>query len=238
MPGNSNAVMAVDRAVALLSAFGERDVTLSLSELARRANLDKSTALRIARTLAGNAMMVQCDDSSWRLGPKLVQLGARYTAAFAPEKFIAPELTRLSDETGESAALYIREGQNRVCLLRSDSAQSIRHTASIGDTMPLDKGAAGWVLLAFGGQSGEPCQTIRKLGHSVTRGERDPQVASMAVPVFGHSNHLFGALALTGPLMRFSDEATLTLLPPLQRAAQSISKILGAETPVSSAIAP
>jgi DNA-binding IclR family transcriptional regulator len=229
MPGNSTAVAAVDRAIALLSAFTERDVTLSLSELARRTSLDKSTALRIARTLAGNRMLVQGEDSSWRLGPKLAQLGARYTASFVPEKFIAPELSKLSEETGESAAIYVREGDSRVCLLRSDSAQSIRHSAHIGDAMPLDKGAAGWVILSFGGHVGDLCQSVRERGYHLTRGERTPDVASLAVPLFGADNTLFGSLALTGPLVRFTDEAAQQHLPRLQDAATTISGILGAE---------
>lgn len=229
MPGNSTAVAAVDRAVALLSAFGERDATLSLTELARRTSLDKSTALRIARTLAGSRMLVQCEDSSWRLGPKLAQLGARYTASFVPEKFITPELSKLSADTGESAAIYVREGDSRVCLLRSDSAQSIRHTAQIGDAMPLDKGAAGWVILAFGGHVGELSQTVRERGYHLTRGERTPDVASISVPLFGAGNALFGSLALTGPLVRFTDEAAQKHLPRLQAAADVISRLLGSE---------
>ncbi len=230
MPGNSTAVAAVDRAVALLSAFGEEDVSLSLTELARRTSLDKSTALRIARTLAGNRMLVQCEDSSWRLGPKLAQLGARYTASFVPEKFIAPELIKLSDDTGESAAIYVREGDTRVCLVRKDSAQSIRHSARPGDAMSLDKGAAGWVIMAFGGHVGELCQSIRERGYHLTRGERTPDVASLAVPLFGAGNTLFGSLALTGPLVRFTDEAAESHLPRLLAAADAISKILGSET--------
>lgn len=235
MPGNSNAVVAVQRAIALLNAFEDRDTTLSLSELARRTDLDKSTALRIARTLAANAMLIQCEDSTWRLGPMLARLGARYTAAFVPEKIIAPELARLSNDTGESAALYIREGDNRVCLLRHDSAQSIRHSARIGDAMPLNKGAPGWVMLAFAGQAGEPYQTIRAKGWHLTRGERDPQVASLAAPVFGESNRLFGSVVLTGPVTRFSDEAARQHLPRLQQAAQEISRLLGAKTPPATA---
>lgn len=238
MPGNATAVAAVERAIALLNAFDEKDVTLSLSELARRTQLDKSTALRIARTLASGAMLVQCEDSSWRLGPKLAQLGVRYTASFVPEKFIAPELSRLSEDTGETAALYVREGERRVCILRKDSAQSIRHSARIGDTMPLDKGAPGWVLLAFGGQGGQLCDAIRDKGYHLTRGERDPEVASMAVPVFGPTNRVFGSVALTGPLMRFTDEAAHRHLPRLQQAALAISRMLGADEPASAATAP
>lgn len=228
MPGNTATVVAVDRAIALLTAFGEQDTTLSLSEIARRTSLDKATVLRLARTLAASDMLVRGNDASWRLGPRLAQLGARYTATFMPEKYISPLIARLSERTGESAALYVREGQTRVCLLRADSAQSIRHSARIGDALPIDKGAAGWVLLAFGGQQGQPCNDIRNQGFHLTRGERDPEVASLAVPIFGPNRQLYGSLALTGPITRFDDAAARKNLTPLRDSAAAISKILGA----------
>ena len=84
MPGNANGVAAVERAVSLLEAFTERDTSLSLGELARRSELDKATVLRIARSLAKSSMLVRNEDASWRLGPKLVRLGALYQSTFRP----------------------------------------------------------------------------------------------------------------------------------------------------------
>ncbi|ADO44029.1 IclR family transcriptional regulator [Ketogulonicigenium vulgare] len=230
MPGNATAVIAVERAIALLDVFQEGDTTLSLAELARRTGLDKSTVLRISRTMATGGLMVQGSDSTWRLGPKLAHYGARYTASFIPEKHIAPELAILSAATGESAAIYIREGDKRVCLLRHDSTQAIRHSARIGDAMPINKGAAGWVMMAFDGEAGEPCATIRARGYHVTRGERDPEVASLAVPVWTIGGKLFGSVVLTGPLSRFDDEKINEFLPHLLEGARRISAILGAPT--------
>ncbi len=229
MPGNSSGVVAVERAVSLLEAFSELDYALTLGELARRTELDKSTALRIARSLAKSSMLIRNDNGSWRLGPKLVRLGALYQSTFKTSAVVEPLLAEISDASGESAAIYVREGDARVCLHRHDSTQSIRHTARIGDTLPLDRGAPGRVILAFSGASGEIYDQIRERGFYATHGERDPQVASIAVPVFRDGRKLFGSMALTGPTPRFTDEAIAKNLQILQVAARKLSAAMGGD---------
>lgn len=227
MPGNASGVAAVERAVSLLEAFTDRDTSLSLGELSRRTELDKATVLRIARSLAKSSMLVRNDDASWRLGPKLVRLGAIYQSTFRSSAIIEPLLAELSERTGESATLYVREGNTRVCLFRHDSSQSIRHSARIGDTFPLDRGAPGRVLLVFGGGADPLADEIRARGWHCTRGERDPQVASLAVPVFRDGRDLFGSLALTGPPSRFTEEAVASHLPILLEGAAKLSVAMG-----------
>ncbi|WP_283193339.1 IclR family transcriptional regulator [Rhizobium sp. AN80A] len=229
MPGNSNGVAAVERAASLLEAFTERDFTLSLGELARRVELDKSTVLRIARSLAKHQLLVRNEDASWRLGPKLMKLGNIYQSTFRASDIIEPLLADLVTRTGESAAVYVREGDERVCLFRHDSHQSIRHSARVGSTYPLDRGAPGRVILAFNGRSGSIYDEIRKAGFHTTSGERDPQVASLAVPIFRDGQNLFGSLALTGPPDRFSDDAIRKNLEILQVAARKLSVAMGGD---------
>nr|CAD6595451.1 IclR family transcriptional regulator [Rhizobium sp. Khangiran2] len=229
MPGNSAGVAAVERAASLLEAFTDRDFSLSLGELSRRVELDKSTVLRIARSLAKHGLLVRNEDGSWRLGPKLMKLGNIYQSTFRAADIIEPLLAQLVDQTGESAAVYVQEGQERVCLFRHDSHQSIRHSARVGDTMPLERGAPGRVILAFIGKSGELYDQIRNRGFHTTSGERDPQVASLAVPIFRDGNKIFGSLALTGPPARFTEDAITKNLEILQMAARKLSAAMGGE---------
>lgn len=229
MPGNLAGVAAVERAASLLEAFTDRDFSLSLGELSRRVELDKSTVLRIARSLAKHGLLVRNEDGSWRLGPKLMKLGNIYQSTFRASDIIEPLLAQLVDQTGESAAVYAREGDERVCLFRHDSHQSIRHSARVGDTMPLDLGAPGRVILAFNGKTGSVYDEIRQKGFYATFGERDPQVASLAVPIFRDDDKLFGSLALTGPPARFTEEAIKRNLETLQMAARRLSAAMGGE---------
>jgi DNA-binding IclR family transcriptional regulator len=227
MPGNANGVAAVERAVSLLEAFTERDTSLSLGELARRTELDKATVLRIARSLAKSNMLMRNEDASWRLGPKLVRLGAIYQSTFHPAAIIEPLLGELSDRTEESAALYVREGDNRVCLFRHDSNRSIRHSARVGDTFPLDRGAPGRVILAFDGGNDPLADVICARGWHYTCGERNPEIASLAAPIFRDGRNLFGSLALTGPPSRLDEEAVTKHLPILLDGAARRSAAMG-----------
>ena len=229
MPGNANGVAAVERAASLMEAFTDRDFSLSLGELSRRVELDKSTVLRIARSLAKHGLLIRNEDGSWRLGPTLMKLGNIYQSTFRAADIIEPLLAQLVEQTGESAAVYVREGQERVCLFRHDSHQSIRHSARVGDLMPLDLGAPGRVILAFSAKTGPTYDEIRSQGFYATFGERDPQVASLAVPIFKDGDKLFGSLALTGPPARFTEQVITKNLEILQMAARKLSAAMGGE---------
>ena len=197
-------VIAVGRALSILGAFanGERDV--ALSELARRTALHKTTVLRLARTMAQHGYLAQTETGGWRLGPATGWLGARYQMSYDRAALIEPILRELSLATGESAAFYVREGDRRVCVARVDGNQSIRHHARMGEAITLQRGAAGRVLLAFSGEPGAPYDSIRRTGYFISAGERDPEVASAACPVFGLNNMLVGAVCTTGPVARFT----------------------------------
>jgi len=86
--------------------------------LSRRTGMHKTTALRIARTLAKDQYMVQKEEGTWRLGRAAGWLGACYQATFNVQEVVEPVLRELASKTGESASFYVREGNARTCLLR------------------------------------------------------------------------------------------------------------------------
>jgi DNA-binding IclR family transcriptional regulator len=228
----NDGVKAAQRAVSLLLAFTARDRTFTLAELSRRTDLDKATVLRLARTLAANGFLFQNSDSSWRLGPALAQLGTIYQETFVLGDVVASLLKDLSETTGESAAIYVREGDRRVCLYRHNSEQSIRHHIVVGVPLPLELGAPGRIILAFEGTPGEPYETVRRQGYYLSKGERDPQVSNLAMPLFKNGVTLFGALAVAGPPNRFTPEAMEGQLAALRRIGRQVSLSLGGDTAI------
>lgn len=197
-------VIAVTRALSLMEAFAVGESSLSLAELSRRAQMHKTTVLRLARTLALSQYMVQTDDGQWRLGPAAGWLGARYQAGFDVNGVVEPTLHQLVKETGESASFYVREGDIRACVARVEGPQSVRHHVRIGERLPLDRGAPGRVILAFSGAAGEPYEAIRKRGFHLSLGEREPEVSSVAAPVFGLNWRLLGSMCISGPSSRLT----------------------------------
>lgn len=222
----SGGVTAVTRALSLMEAFAVGESSLSLAELSRRSQMHKTTVLRLARTLALSQYMVQTEDGQWRLGPAAGWLGARYQAGFDVNNAVEPVLHQLVKETGESASFYVREGDIRSCVARVEGPQSVRHHVRIGERLPLDRGAPGRVILAFGGAAGDPYEAIRKRGFHLSLGEREPEVSSVAAPVFGLNWRLLGSMCISGPSSRLTKARLEKHAKTVIRAANELSYAL------------
>lgn len=219
-------VVAVTRALSLMEAFHVGEATLSLAELSRRAGMHKTTALRLARTLALSNYMVQAEDGQWRLGPAAGWLGARYQAAFDVNNAVEPTLHELVRLTGESASFYVREGDIRSCIARVEGPQSVRHNVRIGERLPLNKGAPGRVILAFSGARGEIYEGIRERGYHISMGEREAEVSSVAAPIFGLNWRLLGSICISGPTSRLTKARLEAHAKAVIRAANQLSYAL------------
>lgn len=226
-PEGETGVLAVERALRVLAAFGRQDAFLPLARLSAAAQLHKSTALRIARTLAGAGYLVQREDGAWRLGPEAGRLGARYQDTFDVNDAITPLLRRLARRCGESASLFVREGNLRTCLLRVESAAEDRPAVRPGTSFPLTQGAPGRVILAFSGQPGQPYEDIRRRGYHIAIRERAAEAASVAAPVFGANWQLLGAISLSGPASRLPEARLKAHAALVMGTARSASLLLG-----------
>lgn len=225
-PQEAGGVVAVTRALSLMEAFDVGESNLSLAELSRRSGMHKTTALRLARTLAQSQYMVQTEDGQWRLGPAAGWLGARYQAGFDVNNVVEPALHELVKATGESASFYVREGDIRSCVARVEGPQSVRHNVRIGERLPLNRGAPGRVILAFTGAKGEPYEGIRERGFHVSMGERESEVSSVAAPVFGLNWRLLGSMCISGPSSRLSKAKLEKHARSVIRAANQLSYAL------------
>lgn len=217
-------VAAAERALTILRAFDVGNLSLSLTEIAERAGLYKSTTLRLLTSLERHGFVVHLASGSYRLGPALLYFGNLYQRSFRLEDHVTPVLQDLVEKTGESAAFHVREGTTRLCLFRVDSKHSIRDHIQVGDIIPLSKGASGRVLTAFA----KGPDASQKLPF-VSFGEFTIDSAGLAVPVFGMDNKLLGAIALTGPRTRFSKTAVARMSSLLVRAGEALSVELGSE---------
>ena len=220
---STGTVFSVTKALKLLEAFGGDDSFLTLADLSKRTGVNKTTALRIARTLAQKNYLVQKEDGSWRLGRAVGWLGACYQATFDVHEVVEPVLRELSIKTGESASFYVREGNQRTCLARVDGSQTIRHHVRVGIGLPLNLGSPGRVILAFSGEPGQPYELIRKQGFHLSMGEREPEVSSVSAPIFGLDWKLLGSICISGPTSRLTQKKLLSLAQMVIHAANQLS---------------
>ena len=81
------------------------------------------------------------------------------------------------------------------------------------------------------GAAGAAFERIRRERFHLSLGERDPSCAGVAAPVFGTLGRVVGALSLSGPKERFTEESIAVLRPLLAEAAKEISESLGGRYP-------
>ena len=208
-------VESVERALSLLECFQEDRQTLSLAELAEATGMYKSTILRLAASLERFGYLVRREDGVFRLGPAVQRLGAIYRLGFNLEQLIRPELLWLVQTTGETASFYVRDGNARICLYRENSPKAARHHLDEGAQLTLATGASGHVLRAFGRNPVPAEAQVQDAGYAISVGERDPDLAAIAMPVLDRKGTLYGALSVSGIITRFTEEQRIGILEAL-----------------------
>lgn len=222
-------VDAVERGLAILSAFQEDAQDLSLAELSRRTGLYKSTILRIAASLEAKRFLARGSDGVFRLGPELWRLGSLYRRSFDLGEYVRPVLRGLVAATTETASFYVRDGDQRICLYRINSPRAARHHLDEGVRLPLDRGAAGRVLLACTGAErprASPAGAAPDPVMATSRGERDSEVGAVAVSVIDAAGHLRGALSVSTLLTRLTPDTEAVLTGALVAAGRRLTAIL------------
>jgi DNA-binding IclR family transcriptional regulator len=215
---------AVDRAISLLAAYQSGDKALSVTQLADRTRLYKSTVLRLLASLAQGRLVQKTTDGLWALGPEVMRLASIYAASFSLEKVLLPEMRALVQRTQESVAFHVRQGEQRLVLLRVDSPQLLRDHVSVGDLLPLDRGAGGRVLMAFAGATGPLYEQVRQEGYICLHSDRIPGLVGISAPVWERDGRLVGALTLTAPEQRMRPD----FIRELRASASRASALLGA----------
>src|SRR5664279_1665291 len=143
--GQPSGIGVVDKAVAILAATA--DAPRSLAQLVDTTALPRATAHRLAVALEVHRLLTRDAEGRFVLGPRLGEL-----AAALPDPLIAaaePVLAWVRDECGESAQLYRRDGNDRVCVAVAERAAGLRTTVPVGSRLPLTAGSGAQVLCAW-----------------------------------------------------------------------------------------
>jgi len=225
-------VQTIDRAVGILDALA-RTGPCALADLVRITGLPRPTVHRLSVALEEHGLVVRDRGGRFRLGGRLVGWGAAAGAGRALVEPARAVLERLSAETGESAQLYVREGDQRVCVATHERPTGLRDTVALGATMPLTKGSGGRVLLAWAPDrerfdvDAGVLATVRAAGWAATVGEREPGVASVSAPV-RVGGAVVAAISVSGPAERLGPDPGSRFADPVVAAAADLARARGA----------
>lgn len=164
----------------------------SLAELVEAAGLSRPTAHRLAVALEAHGLLRRDGDGRFCLGLRLIGLGHQAAEAVPLWAAARPALAWLHEQTGESVQLFVRDGDERVCVESIESARELRTIVPVGARLPLEVGSAGKVL---SGAAGDWVQSV---------GEREEGVASVSAPVRDTLGRVVAAVSVSGPIQRLS----------------------------------
>ncbi len=240
-------VRAVERALDILLCF-TADTDLSLTDIAGRVSLHKSTVHRLLASLEVKGFVIRDPHTEkYRLGFRVWELSAHLSRTDDPAQVLLPEMERLRDELGETISLYIRDGKERIRIQAVQSNQAIRRVAPVGVRLPLYVGASSKVLLAYAEteevdkvmQSDpewttqversafiEQLNDIRVKGFATSIEEREPGAAAVAAPIFGWSGDLSAALSVSGPANRLTLDKMNAYAKQIIEAAERMGKMV------------
>jgi DNA-binding IclR family transcriptional regulator len=222
----------LDKAVAVLESAARSPV--GLGELVQATGLPRATAHRLAVALETHRLLVRDATGRWAPGPRLGEL-----AQSAPDPLLAaagPVLARLRDRSGESAQLYRRDGDERVCVAAAERATGLRTSVALGARLPMSAGSGAQVLAAWTGEGGElppaarfgprTLAEVRRRGWAYSVAQREAGVASVSAPVRDRSGEVVAAISVSGPVERLGRRPGPRFAPLVTAAAGSLSALL------------
>ncbi|MDV9033363.1 helix-turn-helix domain-containing protein [Pseudomonas sp. RAC1] len=216
-----NGVASADRVLTVLTAFQIGDTALSLVQLVERTGLIKSTIMRLMVSLETHGFITRMADGRYQLASEVMRLNAVYQEALDLERHVMPRLHHLAEQSGETASFYVRHGAYRMCQYRVNSSHRLRLNLQPGDMRPMDEAAGAQALRA-------PYDIgIALQKPFFSRGATDPHAASMALPIYGAQGESMGALVISGPASRLTEECAESLKQMFFETARDLMRSLG-----------
>ncbi|MCM3771397.1 MULTISPECIES: IclR family transcriptional regulator [Priestia] len=249
MNGNEavKGIRTVQRSINVMNCFTFEEHELSLTEISQKINLAKSTTSRLLDTLVQNGFIQKKSSNlKYTLGYKMREFGriAERSVSVEVIEIAKPFMKKLRNETGESVSLFMLENKKRVCIKRYSSKQSISHVVNVGETLPLEIGAGGKVLLAFQPDSyiesilkeinskellnrlSKELSLIRKEYISTSIDERGAGVNTISSPIYDINGRVDFCLCVSGPSTRFTLEVMNSLKSKVKENALKISEYI------------
>lgn len=253
-------INSIVRACAILRTLAKNSESLRVGEIAKRMDLDRTTAYRIVVTLE-NLGFLEKDPATkeYKLGVAAFEVGSAYLRTTDLYSIARPAMIELAQEVQEAVHWAILSGSQAVCIDKIDSPRGLGTTSKIGRAAPLHSSSVGKVLLAFQGDEKREgllatmkltaftertitsvdvlrseVEATRRRGYCVTYGEGEIDMACVAAPIFDHASNAVAGLSIGGPTHRMSKPETVaSLIRNLLGATRQISQKLGCQHPPS-----
>jgi DNA-binding IclR family transcriptional regulator len=243
------ALQSVSIALGVLEALAAAP-ELSLSELARRVGVAKSTAHRTCAVLTAAGLLMRTEAGKYRLGLRLIEYGHLATVRSAVGGHGLALLVELRAALGETVQIGVPAGADVVYVERVEGVRALRYSQDNSRRGPVHRSSAGKVLAAFVPgvlearlRAGLPPSTgytiavpdlfrseiekVRQRGYARSVDETEIGMASLAVPVRSTPNGpVVAAISMVGATSRVAGDTEASNVTALHLAARKLTEAL------------
>lgn len=238
MVRKNSGVGVLDKAVAILSTLEAGPH--SLAQLVAATDIARPTAHRLAVALEFHRLVTRDLAGRFIIGTRSAELGA----AAGEDRLLAaagPALAALRDATGESAQLYKRQGDMRICVAVAERLSGLRDSVPVGSALTMTAGSAAQILLAWEDSekihrgltkarfTAAALSADRRRGWAQSMGEREAGVASVSAPVRAPNGKVIAAVSISGPIERLGRQPGRIHAAAVVATANRLSEYLARE---------
>ena len=257
MKDSNGSVQSIDRVLDILETLSAAPQGLTLSDLAAATSLHASTAHRLLASLANRGYVRKdAENGKYRLTLRLYEISRRVSTVLNLFSASKPLLEKLSNDVKEIVHLVERDGNEVVYLHKFEPLlRPISITSSVGLHNPMYCTGVGKSIMAYLPEKEvraiwdgtqvipftpktittwealqEDLSCVRERGYAIDDEEHDLGVRCMAAPVRNWKGDPVGAISISGPAARMTDDTMAQLVTPLQETAGAISQLMGWHT--------
>ncbi len=248
-PPSGEYVQSLARGFAVIRAFDAQHSHLTLTEVARRADLNRATARRFLYTLV-TLGYVRTDGREFSLTPRVLQLGYAFLSGMPLPEVAEPHLKDLSAQVGESTSASVLDGDSIVYVARVSTRRIMTVAINVGTRFPAYATSMGRVLLASlpshqlddylervplepltvrtvtsAERLREELDRVRQQGWAIVDQELEAGLRSIAAPITGRGGTVVAALNVSMRVGLVGDDPDRSseVLPHLLATAERIS---------------
>jgi IclR family pca regulon transcriptional regulator len=248
-------VQSLSRGLSIIRTFDAEHPRLSLSEVARRADIPPAAARRFLLTLE-TLGYVRSDARQFELTARVLELGFSYLSALSLPETMQPHLERLSRAVNESVSAAVLSDTEIVYVARVVTRRIMSVRITIGTRFPAYATSMGRVLLAplTADELAEALWAshpqaltdrtmtdsrdltaelarVGEQGWALVDGELEEGLRSIAAPIHGRDRTVAAAINISmsasGESLKHIREHHVPLLLETARAIENDLKLLG-----------
>lgn len=243
-------VQSLARGLSLLDSLAESPMGVSLSDLCQQVGLSASTAHRLLTTLE-ERRYVRCHPQTrhWSIAVQAFIAGSAFAKARDLREIARPRMRILMEKSGETVNLGVIDGGEAVLLAQVECHQFMRAIAPPGVRIPVHSSAIGKALLStlpepdvarILREHGMPRLTpktlitaarlradlarAREVGYAIDDQEHSLGVRCVAAVIYNEHREALGAVSLSGPAVRLTDERMPSLGSLIRETADAIAE--------------